>query len=307
MQFLKYKGRSDILWGIGIVVGILLLAVLSRYYLPPLHMESTYRNIVMKGEVVAQMRINLLKSVEMEKNAVMAITDEESRKFADQSLAASTAIEQNLADLHSLIDAVPLQNEKKLAAEFITCWTELRQLDQIILDFAVQNTNLKAASLSQEKGSELLQRLEHALENLMSSYAGNPNEARINLFSFQAITAGLKAFNLHSSHIAEASDVKMDQIETQIKAEENVVAKSLDGLAEIVGDENNNLLLQAKTSFSEFNKVTAQVIKLSRQNSNIKSLEFSLGRKRKIAAQCDEILAAFQETVQKNGASRAIR
>jgi hypothetical protein len=45
--------------------------------------------------------------------------------------------------------------------------------------------------------------------------------------------------------------------------------------------------------------VTAEVIKLSRQNSNIKSLELSLGKKRKLTAQCDEILAALQETVQR--------
>jgi hypothetical protein len=56
--------------------------------------------------------------------------------------------------------------------------------------------------------------------------------------------------------------------------------------------------LQAKTAFSEFMEVTAEVIKLSRQNSNIKSLELSLGKKRKVTAQCDEILVAFQEAVQ---------
>ena len=269
-------------------------------------MENTYKNFVKKSAIVSQMRINLLKSVEMEKNAVMAITDEESQKFADQSLAASATVEQNLTHLRSLIDAAPLQDEKKLDSEFNTCWTELRKLDQVILELAVQNTNLKAASLSQEKGAETMQQFEHALEELMHSYAGTPNEGRITDLSFHAITAGLKMYNLHGSHIAEASDEKMNQIETQIKAEENEAAKSLDGLTEIVGAESKDFL-QAKTAFSEFKEVTAKVIKLSRQNSNIKSLELSLGRKRKIAAQCDEILAAFQETVQKNSTSRATR
>ncbi len=307
MQFPKDTNRNAVLWGIGIVVGLLLFAVISKYYISPIHLEDTYKNIMKKNAIVSQMRINLLKSVEMEKNAVMAITDEESQKFADQSLAASAAVEQNLTHLRSLIDAAPLQDEKKLDSEFNTCWTELRKLDQVILELAVQNTNLKAASLSREKGAETIQRFEHALEELMHSYAGTPNEGRITNLSFHAITAGLKIYNLHSSHIAEASDEKMDQIETQIKAEENETTKSLDGLAEIVGEGSKDLLLQAKTAFSEFNDVAVKVIKLSRQNSNIKSLELSLGRKRKIAAQCDEILAAFQETVQKNSTSRATR
>ncbi|MCX5869282.1 MAG: MCP four helix bundle domain-containing protein [Deltaproteobacteria bacterium] len=307
MQFPKDKDQSAILWGIGIAVGLLLFAVISKYYISPVHLENTYKNLMKKSEIVSQIRINLHKSVEMEKNAVMAITDKESQEFADQSLAASAAVEQNLTRLRSLIDAVPLKDEKKLDSEFNTCWTELRKLDQVILELAVQNTNLKAASLSREKGAETMRQFEHALEELMHSYAGTPNEGRITSLSFHAITAGLKMYNLHSSHIAEASDEKMDQIETQIKAEENEVAKSLDGLAEIVGEESENLLLQAKMDFSEFNEVTAKVIKLSRQNSNIKSLELSLGRKRKIAAQCDEILTTFQETVQKNSTSRATR
>lgn len=307
MQVPKDTNRSSILWGFGIVVGLLLFAVISRYYISPIHLEDTYKNIMKKNEIMSQLRIHFLKSVEMEKNAVMAITDEESKEFADQSLAASAAVEQNLTLLRSLIDAAPRQDEKKLDNEFNTCWAELRKLDQVILELAVQNTNLKAASLSREKGAETMQRFEHALEELIRSYAGTPDEGQVTDLSFHAITAGLKMYNLHSSHIAEASDEKMDQIETQIKAAENEAAKSLDGLAEIVGAESNILLLQAKNDFSESQEVTAKVIKLSRQNSNIKSLELSLGRKRKIAAQCDEILAAFQEAIQKNSTSRATR
>ena len=91
----------------------------------------------------------------------------------------------------------------------------------------------------------------------------------------------------------------MDQIETQMKTEENEASKSLDDLASIVGEKSRHALLQAKTAFSEFMEVTAEVTKLSRQNSNIKSLELSLGKTRKVTAQCDEILAAFQEVVQR--------
>ena len=272
---------------------------LFQFILSPLcGLEDTYKNIVKKREILSQMRINFLKSVEMEKNAVMAQTDEESQVFADQSLAASAAVEQDLKQLNSLIDAAPMQDERKLVIEFNNCWTELRKLDQVILELAVQNTNLKAASLSREKGAEAMRRFEHALEDVMRSYLGTPNEGRVARLLCHAITSALKIYNLHSFHIAEASDEKMDQIETQMKAEENEALKSLDELAGIVGEKSRHALLQAKTAFSEFMEVTAKVIKLSRQNSNIKSLELSLGRKRKVAAQCDEILVAFQEVVQ---------
>ncbi len=299
MKFPQGKGRSALYGGIGICVGFLLFTVLSIYYhyQPPARLADTYKNIIEKREVLSQMRANLLKTVEMEQSAVMAQTDEESRIFADQSRAASEAVEQGLKRLNALIGAAPLQDEQKLAAEFNNDWTELRKLNQDILTLAVQNTNLKAASLSREKGGEAMRRFERALEDAMRPYAGAPNEGRIARLAFRAMTSALKIYNLHGVHIAEASDEKMDQIEKQMKAEENGVSKSLDELAGIAGEKSRPALSRAKAAFAEFMDVTAQVIQLSRQNTNVKSLELSLGRKRKVAAQCDAILVTLQEVV----------
>ncbi len=297
MQFPKSNGRIAVLWGIGFSMGILFFFMITKYYGPFEPMNDTYLNVVKKSEILSQMRNNLLKSVEMEKSAVMALTDVESQEFADQSLAASAAVEQNLQLLRSLIDATSLQDEEKLVIEFNTCWTEFRKLDQVILELAVQNTNLKAAALSREKGAETMRRFKLALEDIIRSNSGTPNEGRVARPSWRATTAGLQIFNLHSSHIAEISDENMAQIEMQMKVEEKEAAKSLDELAGIVGKESREALLRAKAAFSEFMEVTATVIKLSRQNSNIKSLALSLGRKRKVAAECEEVLAAFQEAV----------
>jgi hypothetical protein len=300
VRFPNGKGRSALFGGIGICVGLLLFAVISTYYNyePPVRLADTYKNIVEKRKILSQMRTNLLKSVEMEKNAVMAQIDEESQVFADQSLAASAALEQNLKELNSLIDADPMQDEMNLVNEFNNCWTELRKLDQVILTLAVQNTNLKAASLSREKGAETMRRFEHALEDVMRPYLRTQNEGRVARLQCHAMTSTLKIYNLHSFHIAEASDEKMDQIEMQMKADENEASKSLDELTGIVGEKSRQALLLAKTAFIEFMEVTAKVIQLSRQNTNVKSLDLSLGRKHKVAAQCDAILAAFQEAVQ---------
>ena len=298
MQFSNGKGRSAVIWGAGALFTLLFIAFISSNYNKPTSIEDTYKNITEKKELLAQMRIHLLQSVEMEKNAVMALTDEESQEFAGQSLIASATVDQSLKTLRSRIDTGPLQEEKKLVEEFSTCWTEFRKLDQIILELAVQNTNLHAASLSREKGDAAMQRFERAIEVMIQLYAGTPNEGRVTRLLCHAMTAGLKMYNLHSPHIAEASDEKMDRIEAQMQAEENEVAKSLEALTGIIDEEHRDSALQAKTAFADFMAVTSEVIKLSRQNSNIKSLELSLGKKRKLTAQCDEILATFQETVQ---------
>ncbi len=300
MLFPNNKTLNAVLWGVGFSMGILFFFIISKHYGPTEATNDTYLHVVQKIELLSQMRINLLKSVEMEKNAVMALTDEESQQFADQSLAASAAVEQNLKTLVPLVSASSLKDEEKLAMEFNTCWTEFGKLDQVILQLAVQNTNLKAAGLSREKGAEAMQRFVAALEGVVRSNLGiaNQDRAAVTLPSLLASTAGLQIFNLHSFHIAETSNEKMDQIELHINAKEKEVRHSLEELFTIVDPKSQDDLLQAKAAFSEFMEVTAKVINLSRQNSNIKSLELSLGRKRIIAAQCEEVLAALQKSVQ---------
>lgn len=297
MQFAHNKERMAVVLGIGIAVAILFFAIILKYTNNSVSMNTVYENIVEKKKVLAQMRIHLLKSVEMEKNAVMALTDQQSMDFANQSRSASATVTQNMNLLRALIDAMPMQNEKQLLDEFAACWAEFGKIDQRILDLAVENTNLKAASLSREKGGETMRTLEHSLASILQSSAGTPNQGQVSSLISRAMIAGLKMYNLHSSHIAESDDEKMDQIEAQMQREENEVAQCLATLGDIIGPESPETVSQARTAFAEFVAVTAQVKTLSRQNSNIKSLQLSLGRKRTIAAQCDEVLAALQETV----------
>jgi len=55
---------------------------------------------------------------------------------------------------------------------------------------------------------------------------------------------------------------------------------------------------QAEAAYHEFANVTVKIIELSRQNTNIKSFELSLNRKRNITSQCEEILTSLQDAVQ---------
>jgi hypothetical protein len=298
MKILENKAPIAAFWGIGFAMGVLVFILITRSNDNSEPMHDTYLQVLNKTELLSRMRINLHKSVEMEKNAVMALTDEESQEYANQSLIASASVKQDLKKLQSLIATTRLQDEENLVDEFNTCWVKFHKLDQSILGLAVQNTNLKAAALSEEKGSEVIQRFEQSLQNVMRINLRTSQQDRVAGSAWQAIAASLQIFNLHHSHIVEIDDEKMNQIETQVKAEEKKVLNSLDQLDEIVDKECQNALLQAKTAFSEFMEVTTKVLELSKINSNIKSLELSIGKKRIISAQCEEILASLQKTVQ---------
>lgn len=294
----KNKELMALVLGCGLAMAIILFAVFAKFSEDAPSMNTVYENILEKKKVLEQMRIHLLKSVEMEKIAVMALTDQESEEYAHQSRAASMAVNQNLALLYPLVKAQPMPNEKQLLDEFATCWTELGAVDRIILQLAVENTNLKAATLSREKGGEIMQRFERNLDALRDLSRETANTNRVAELVSRAMIASLKIYALHGPHIIETDNNKMDQYERRIHEHENEVAQALDALNGIVSADHRERVLQAKTTFTEFTALTAHIVELSRQNSNIKSLELSMGRKRSIAAKCDEVLAALQETVQ---------
>lgn len=250
-----------------------------------------------KMDILSRIRINLLKSVEAEKSAVIADSDEASQILAEESKKAADSLEKDRLELARLIKEDPTDQEIQLSEEFGRCWTEFRKIDQVLLDFAVKNDNLKAAQLSFIKGNEAVKRFEMALNPLVSVQPVTKTDIRIVQLVSQALVAGLKIHYLHAPHIAAANDDQMDKIEVDIKQNEKIIKNSLNQLKGLVLEVKQASLKKAQTAFGEMTEVTSQVIALSRQNTNLKSFELSLGRKRKVTAQCDEILRSLEEAV----------
>jgi hypothetical protein len=247
-----------------------------------------------KMEALSALRINLLKSVELEKSAVMADTDEDSISFAKESWRTAEAGELNRQEVFELIQKYPSGKEKDLLREFDACWAEFRRIDRQVLEFAIQNTNLKAARLSFGAGSAAMRQFENDLFRLTRDSLGGP----ICGLAYDAQAAALRINVLHAPHIASPDDEEMDGIEKIIQENDAVVRRSLGDIRPLLPSEKKGILQQAEASYDAFMEVTARVLALSRQNTNIKSFELSLNRKRKITTQCDEILTSLQEAVQ---------
>ncbi len=269
-------------------IGWILVLVLALLYGEKYHSADVLGNRVKKNEILARMKINMLKSAELEKAAVMAVTDKESEDFAKQSLKAADDTERDLHELDSLTGS---DDETRLLKEFHNCWKDFREIDKVLLGFAVQNTNLKAAGLSYTKGVEVVRRFEHLMMNLTE----NCDDARIIKPVYQAMTALLKIHDLEAPHINESDDKQMDEIEAVMKTQENQVRSSMKALSDMITDERRASLDEALAVFTEFMKINAEVIRLSRLNTNIRSAELSMGRKRKTVARCEEILTSMQE------------
>ncbi len=289
------NGKVIVVVTAAIILTSLLVAYLLRETSP--NLKDVVGNITKKIELLADMRVNLLKSQEMEKSAVMADTDEASENFAKESLRIDDMVDGDRKELQALLAQDHTDQEMKLFQEFEACWEELKKEDKEILDFAVQNTNLKAAALSFGKGKEIITRFEEALNRLIHSNPSNDSRCEAVQMASDALAAGLKIYAMQAPHIAAANDEQMDAIEAQMRREGEVVDNALDRLAGLTPGQEVATLEAAKQAYVEFSAVTGEVVRLSRENTNIKSFALSLGKKRKIAAQCDEILTSLQEAV----------
>lgn len=259
---------------------------------------DTFGNIVKKNRILSDMRINLLTAVEAEKSAVLAETDEDSRIFADQARFAADKVEADRLRLETIVHEEHLTEEVRLYGQFETCWSEFRRLDAVILDLAVQNTNLKASALSRTRGADALKRLDGNLSGLIEAYSKPGACSAVPVMAYQALVAALKIYSLHPAHIQAATDEEMDQLERTMKTFDNIGRTDITALTPLVGDDKRATVAGALAAFDELMKVTDELVVLSRANTNIKSMELSLGKKRLVAAQCEDTLKALNATVQ---------
>lgn len=293
--------RTSPFWLVIAILGLVAVLIFlgGRYRDVTVGMDIVPKVMSRKAAALSGIRINLIKSVEAEKSAVMANTDEDSIRFAEESRRASEDAEKSRLELAELIGAYPSAPEKDLLQEFDSVWTEFRQIDQQVLEFAVQNTNLKAARLSFGAASTAMNEFGQTLSTLISDSTSGP----ICRLVYDAQTAALGILVLHAPHIASPDDQEMDGIEQRIRQNDAVVRKSLSQVRPLLSPAKKNLLLQAEAAYDAFMDFTDRVLEWSRQNTNVKSFELSLNRKRKITAQCEEILTKLQDAVQ----SRAFR
>ena len=286
---------------LALIIVILLSAIalyVARFSGQDSWYETFFGNTTKVAEIVSRMRINLLKSTDLEKGAVMAVTDEESQALAEQSRKSADAVERDYQELKGLIDRVKIDKEMELLKEFSDTWNNLRVIDKELLALAVENTNLKAAHLSATAAAQAIKNFERLISEAMDIPTSEGERAQAAKFAYQAVTAAFMIYSLETPHINEARDEKMDEMEALMAMYEKKVRTALRNLSRLTS--RYGTIIDEKTSlvFSTFMEVNKEIIRLSRMNTNVKSLELSLGRKRKVAAQCEEILNSLQKTIQ---------
>jgi hypothetical protein len=230
--------------------------------------------------------------------AVMAGRDETSTEYAREAEQATQAVQKDADALKPLLTGLGYTAEAQLLDEFIGRFSEYRELDRVIRGLAVENTNLKAQRLSFGPARKEAEAFRDALEAITRSSQAS-DLWRIRALTATALSAVREMQVLQGPHIAEEDDTAMTQLEEQMASSEGLARDALQTLAGLLPPTSRPHLAAATAALDSFNGINAQIIKLSRRNSNVRSLALSLGKKRMLTTRCEESLEAIQDALSK--------
>jgi hypothetical protein len=300
-------GLRGLFWMAGGTVFLLIvMLVLLRF-----HKEATLAAQIAfrttRVELIHRIRLGLATASEAEKSAVMAITDEESQLFAGQAQAASAAVDDSRKELERLVEQSGGANQRELLSEFSRAFVECQRIDRDLLGLAVRNTNVKAASLTFGSAAEAIRVMDGALSRMIDEYAAadSPQAKRAMRLAGGAQTGALRIQALLPPHIWEESDRTMDQFEALMAKQDLEVREDLAGLRAILGPGERSDLEIADAAYARFHESKKEILALSRQNTNVRSLTISLNQKRTAVVICQEALVALEKAVREEAVSNA--
>jgi hypothetical protein len=209
----------------GAAVLFVLLLVVVRYRTDPsLLVEQRARRL----DLVERMRYSLAAASEAEKSAVLAVTDNDARAFADQARAGTGEVERLRTELSDLFAADATPKQRALFATFSKRFADFQRIERDLLILAVKNTNIKAFALAFGPAHETAEETDSALSRLLAKHVTLP---KVLLLAAGAQAAALRLETLLAPHIAEQSDQKMDEIEMRMAADDREVREGFAGLA----------------------------------------------------------------------------
>lgn len=259
--------------------------------------ETALEGLVAARQQSADLLVQFTKAADAANLAVMADTDEASVGFAREADLTSQAVQKNSEALRRTLLDLGYSEEVRLLVEFNTAFGAYRALDRTILGLAVENTNLKAQRLSFGSGQEEADALRTSVEAV--SPAASSDAWRVKALTATVVASVREIQVLQGPHIAEPDDATMSRLEKQMAASEAAARSSLQMLGTLASDASRSQLMAAGAALNRFVATNAQIVALSRRNTNVRSLALSLGQKRTLAATCEESLRALQADLAK--------
>jgi hypothetical protein len=278
-----------------IVVAILVVAAAACIKSPDTALERQTE----AQRLSANLLVQFTKTDDASNRAVMADTDETSIAFAREAEQTTQAIQKDVDALGLILKELGLSNEARLLGEFKDQFAQYRALDHTVLELAVENTNLKAQRLSFGPAQEAADAFRHALQAVVPADPGK-DAWRAKALVATAVMSVREMQVQHAPHIAEATDDVMTRLEKEMADSEKEARSTLKVLDGLASQSSRSHVDAAGAALDRFVSINAQIVSLSRRNTNVRSLALSLGQKRTLAAACETSLQALDDALGKH-------
>jgi hypothetical protein len=260
--------------------------------------ETALQRLVESRRLAADLLVQFTKAADASNRAVMADTDEASVAFAREAEQATQAVRKGADALGPILSGLGYSNEAQLLQEFNTRFAEYLVLDRNILQLAVENTNLKAQRLSFGPAQEAADAFRDSF-TAIAPLDPAKDIWRMKALAATAIAAVREIQVLQAPHIAEADEAAMNRMEKQMATAEASARSALATLGAMTQPASRPHLAAATAALDRFMGLNAQIIGLSRRNTNVRSLALTLGQKRTLTAACEDRLQARQDALAK--------
>lgn len=248
---------------------------------------------------VSEMRVQFSHAAETGNRAVMASAERPASEAANESRQATEAVATALASLKTTLVALDYVDELRSLEAFEASFQEYRKLDDELLPLTVENTNVKAQSLSFGAARDAASDFKSSLETA-ADYSTPAGRCDVESMVTAAYAALLEIRVLHAPHIAEADDAEMTQMENQISALEEKARRTVERLPPLLTSGSAKPLADASAALERFVTVNREIVTLSRRNSNVRSLALALGRRRTVTATGEDQLRALDEALSRH-------
>jgi hypothetical protein len=248
--------------------------------------------------LAADLRVQFNKASDASDRAVMADTDDASIAFAKEAARIKALVTTEGQALGTRLRSLDQSSQLGSLQAFEGHFAEYEKVDRDVLELAVENTNLKAQRLSFGPTRAAADGFRDALD-VVARAAPPKDRCRADALVAKAVIAVREIQVLQAPHIAESDETAMTRLEQQMAALSTTARDAVKGVSDLIGAGGRQPIALAVSALDRFDGLSREIVKLSRRNSNVRSLELSLRRQPALTAKCDEDLRALQEALAK--------
>jgi uncharacterized protein YukE len=261
--------------------------------------DTSLERLVEARRLAADMQVQLTKAGDAANRAVMTGTGDTAVAFARESEQAAQQVQQDADALGALLTALRYGNESHLLQEFAVRFAEYRALDATILGLAVEGTNLAAQRLSFGAAGEAADAFRAALATLVP--LDPADRWAVRALAAEAMMGIREIQALQAPHIAEPDDAEMSRLEARMTESAAAARQALQAMEPRVAAQSRTRLAAGAAALDRFMSLNAEIVDLSRRNTNVRSMALSLNQKRMVTAACGDSLRALAEALASRG------